>query len=46
MTEREINIILGKVRSLEECSTYERENANTMELVGDAYADYKDTLEY
>lgn len=46
MSEREINIIIGKVRRLEECFAYEKEDAETMELVGYAYAEYQSTLGY
>jgi len=46
MSDREISIIMGRVRNLEECSAYEKEDADTMELVGDAYADYKNVLCY
>lgn len=46
MSEREIHALMVKVRKLERESEYERENADTMDLVGDAYKEYQATLGY
>lgn len=46
MSEREIHALMVKVRKLERESAYEREYADTMELVGDEYKDYQATLGY
>ena len=46
MSDREIHALIVKVRKLERESAYEREDTDTMELVGDAYKDYQATLGY
>lgn len=46
MSERKINTIMEDVRNLENSYDYERDYTDTMELVGDAYADYKNVLNY
>ena len=46
MSEREIHALIVKVRKLEKESAYEREYADTMDLVCDAYQDYQATLGY
>lgn len=46
MSERKINTIMEEVRNLEDRYNYERDYTDTMELVGDAYADYKNVLCY
>ena len=46
MSDREIHALIVKVRKLERESAYEREHTDTMELVSDAYTDYKEVLSY
>ena len=46
MSEKEIARIMNIIQKTETVYMYEKENADAMELVSDAYTEYKSTLGY